>query len=167
MILLDTDVAIDILRGYPPAIAWLQGLGHSLLGLPGLVVMELLQGSRDKSEQTRVERFCQPYQLCWPSVADCQRALHDFAALRLSHGIGLLDVLIAHTAVGLNEGQSLADILVVQLRVIAFQLLPIRMKSDSLDDPSYREPQVADARLATHPGGIGSDSGKLNHLGNP
>jgi predicted nucleic acid-binding protein len=29
--------------------------------------------------------------------------LQDFVAFRLSHGIGLLDMLIAHTAVGLNE----------------------------------------------------------------
>jgi predicted nucleic acid-binding protein len=40
MILMDTDVAIDILRGRPPAIAWLQALGSAPLGLPGLVVME-------------------------------------------------------------------------------------------------------------------------------
>jgi predicted nucleic acid-binding protein len=31
------------------------------------------------------------------------RAYRDFAAFRLSHGIDLLDVLIAQTAVGLNE----------------------------------------------------------------
>ena len=54
MILLDTDVMIDILRGYPPAVAWLQGLGTSFLGLPGLVVMELLQGCQDKAEPALV-----------------------------------------------------------------------------------------------------------------
>jgi predicted nucleic acid-binding protein len=103
MIVLDTDVAIDVLRGHAPAIAWLQGLGATVLALPGLVAMELFQGCRDKSELLRVEQFCQPHRLYWPSDADCQRALHDFAAFRLSHGIGLLDVLIAHTAIGLNE----------------------------------------------------------------
>ena len=50
MILLDTDVAIDILRGFPPSVAWLQGLGTSVLGLPGLVVMELLQGCQNKPD---------------------------------------------------------------------------------------------------------------------
>jgi predicted nucleic acid-binding protein len=103
MMLLDTDVAIDILRGHPPAVAWLQGQGGSLMGLPGLVAMELVQGCRNKAEQLKVEQFCLLYRLYWPSEADCRRALHDFAAFRLSHGTGLLDALIAYTAVGLNE----------------------------------------------------------------
>lgn len=103
MILLDTDVAVDVLRGHPPAVAWLQGLGSTLLGLPGLVVMELIQGCRNKGEQQRVEEFCKPHALFWPSEMDCRRALQDFAAFRLSHSLGLLDALIAHTAVGLKE----------------------------------------------------------------
>src|SRR5262245_43084881 len=103
MILLDTDVAVDILRNHPPAITWLQGLGAAPLGLPGLVVMELLQGCQNKAEQQRVEQFCQSYTLCRPTESDCQRALKDFAAFHLSHNQGLLDALIAHTAVGLSE----------------------------------------------------------------
>ncbi|SRR5579875_3513064 len=103
MILLDTDVAVDILRGHPPAVAWLQGLGFAPMGIPGLVVMELLQGCQNKAEQQRVEQFCQPFVLYWPAEADCQRALQDFAAYHLSNNLGLLDALIAHTAVGLNE----------------------------------------------------------------
>ena len=103
MILLDTDVAVDVLRGHPPAVQGLQGLGTTILGLPGLVMMELIQGCQNKSEQQRVEQFCQPYALRWPSEADCQRALSDFAAFHLSNNLGLLDALIAHTAVGLSE----------------------------------------------------------------
>ncbi len=72
MILLDTDVAVDILRGHPPAVAWLQGLGSAPLGMPGLVVMELLQGCQNKTEQQRVEQFCKPFVLHWPAEADCQ-----------------------------------------------------------------------------------------------
>ncbi len=103
MILLDTDVAIDTLRNYPPAIVWLQRLGTTPLGLPGLVVMELLQGCQNRQEQSRVERFCSRYSLIWPDHADCQRGLADYVAFHLSHGVGLLDVLIGETAVGLNE----------------------------------------------------------------
>jgi predicted nucleic acid-binding protein len=103
MILLDTDVAVDILRRYPPAIVWLQGLGLAPIGLPGLVVMELLQGCQNKAEQQKVEQFCQPYPLHWPTQADCQRALHDFAAHHLGNSLGLLDALIAHVAIGLSE----------------------------------------------------------------
>ncbi len=103
MILLDTDVAIDILRGRPPAIAWLQSIGSTSVGLPGLVIMELIQGCRNRGEQQKVESFCKSHSLYWQSENDCQRALHDFATFRLSHGIGLLDTMIAHVAVGLNE----------------------------------------------------------------
>ncbi len=103
MILLDTDVAIDILRGHPSAVNWLQGLGPAALGLPRLVVMELLQGCFNKAEQTKVEQFCQPFTLYWPAEADCQKALQDFAAFHLSNNLGLLDALIAHVAVGLAE----------------------------------------------------------------
>ncbi len=102
MILLDTDVAVDVLRKYPPAIAWLQSLGKGEVGLPGLVVMELLQGCQDKAEQRRVAKFCLPFPLRWASSFDCSYALLDFASFRLSHNLGLLDSLIAHTAVGIN-----------------------------------------------------------------
>ncbi|HEV3384251.1 MAG TPA: PIN domain-containing protein [Gemmata sp.] len=103
MTLLDTDVAVDILRNHPPAVAWLQSLRAVPLGLPGLVVMELLQGCQNKTEQQRIEQFCRPYMLHWPTHSDCDRALQDFAAFHLSHNLGLLDALIAHTAVGLSE----------------------------------------------------------------
>jgi predicted nucleic acid-binding protein len=103
MMLLDTDVAIDLLRGFPPAVAWLQGLGLAPLGLPGLVIMELVQGCQSKAEQTRLEQFCRPYPLFWPTSADCSRALTDFATYHLSHSLGLLDALIGHTALGRNE----------------------------------------------------------------
>lgn len=103
MILLDTDVAIDCLRSHPPAVGWLQGLGAVALGLPGLVLMELIQGCRNKAEQQRVEQFVQRFMLYWPSEADCGRALQDYVAFHLSHRLGMLDALIAQTVVGMNE----------------------------------------------------------------
>lgn len=65
--------------------------------------MELLQGCQNKGEQQRVEQFSQPYRLYWPTEPDCQRALQDYVAYHLSNNLGLLDALIAHTAVGMNE----------------------------------------------------------------
>jgi hypothetical protein len=101
--LLDTDVMIDILRGHPPAIAWLAGLGTTPIGLPGLVAMELLRGCQNLSDQQRLEKQLLRFALHWPTQADCQRAYLDFAAYRLSHNLGLLDSLIGHTAIGLND----------------------------------------------------------------
>jgi predicted nucleic acid-binding protein len=102
MICVDTDVMIDILRRYAPAVAWLRSRGAEALALPGLVAMELLQGCRNRSEQQRVERLMRPYRLYWPSHADCERALQDYATYYLSHQLGILDALIAETAVGLG-----------------------------------------------------------------
>ncbi len=100
--LLDTDILVDVLRGYPPAVAWLTNYTSSI-ALPGLVAMEILQGCRNASEQQRVEQELQRLALYWPMLGDCQRAYLDFATYRLSHGVDLLDTLIGHTAVGLNE----------------------------------------------------------------
>jgi hypothetical protein len=100
--LLDTDVMVDLLRGYAPAVNWLT-INSSPVALPGLVAMELLQGCRNQSEQQQVANELARFALFWPSLADCQRAYRDFAAYRLSNGVGLLDSLIGNIAVGLNE----------------------------------------------------------------
>jgi hypothetical protein len=57
MILLDTDVMVDILRGYQPAIEWLTSVSDQEISLPGLVVMEILQGCQSAREQKRVENL--------------------------------------------------------------------------------------------------------------
>jgi len=67
------------------------------------VVMELLQGCQDKTEQQKVEQFCRPFVLFWPTKSDCENALQDFAAFHLSNNLGLLDALIGHTALGSNK----------------------------------------------------------------
>ncbi len=102
MILLDTDVMIDVMRDHAPAVAWLKVSPTEELGLPGLVVMELLQGCRTMDDQQRIEILLRPYLLYWPTQTDCTRALADFATFRLSHNLGLLDSLIAETAIGLG-----------------------------------------------------------------
>jgi predicted nucleic acid-binding protein len=57
MLLLDTDIMIDLLRRYPPALAWLTSLGSTELALPDYVVMELIQGCRSKAEQDQLEWY--------------------------------------------------------------------------------------------------------------
>lgn len=102
MILLDTDVMIDFLRQYPPALAWLESLGEEEIVLPGFVMMELIQGCRNKAEQKKVERALKTYAVVWPSPEMCGEALAVFTSYHLSHGFGILDALIGQMAVGLN-----------------------------------------------------------------
>lgn len=101
--LADSDIMVDISRGHPPAVAWLASLGGTPLALPGLVVMELLQGCQNLAEQQRVGRLIRNFVRHWATATDCERALRDFATFRLSHGLDLIDALIGATAVGLGE----------------------------------------------------------------
>ena len=103
MILLDSDVLIDLLRRHPPAVGWFDALHEDEeLVVPGYVVMELIQGCRNKVEQESVQRELAAYGVEWLSPTDCDRALDVFASYRLSHNAGLLDVLIGQTAVALG-----------------------------------------------------------------
>ena len=75
MIILDTDVMVDLLRGYPPAVAWMDSLGEAEIALPGFVVMELIQGCRNKHEQRMLQQRIAPYNVLWPGPEDCDQAL--------------------------------------------------------------------------------------------
>ena len=103
MILLDSDVMIDLLRQYPPAMKWFDALNdEEELLLPGYVVMELIQGCRNKTEQEKVQRELAIYGVVWPESEDCDKALSIFTEYYLSHNAGLLDVLIGQIAVALR-----------------------------------------------------------------
>jgi predicted nucleic acid-binding protein len=101
MDLVDTDVMIDVQRGHPPALAWFAGL-TDLPAVPGLVVMELIQDARNAREVRQALALVAPLRIVWPTEVDCARALSDFTVYHLSHGLGLLDALIAACAVGLS-----------------------------------------------------------------
>ena len=102
MIILDSDIMIDLLRQHPTAVAWLSSLGDEEILLPGFVVMELLQGCANKIEQNKAQKVLSSFQIVWPSPETCDDALAIFARFHLSDSLGLLDALIGQTAVALN-----------------------------------------------------------------
>jgi hypothetical protein len=93
---------IDILRDYPPAVAWLELLDDDAPALPGFVALELMDGCRNKMEMKRLLKRLQAFQIHWPTDSDCNRALTEFARGRLSHHLNIMDALIGECAVGLN-----------------------------------------------------------------
>jgi len=105
---------VDILRGYEPAKEWLALV--EAIGVPGLVAMELIQGCQNTREQRTLEKELSEYPLCWPNLDDCNRAMKSFSSHHLSDNIGLLDALIAETAIGINA--ELATFNVKHYRVI-------------------------------------------------
>jgi predicted nucleic acid-binding protein len=103
MILLDSDIMIDLLRRYPAALTWFDSLADDEeLVLPGFVVMELIQGCRNKTEQEKLEKGLTAYEVIWPSPEICDTALTVFAQRHLQHNFGILDALIGQMAVGLD-----------------------------------------------------------------
>ena len=62
--------------------------------------MELIQDARNANEVQQALKLVAPLRIIWPTEIDCTRALSDFATFHLSHGLGLLDALVAATAVG-------------------------------------------------------------------
>lgn len=101
MDVLDTDILIDVQRGHPPALAWFAQLTE-LPCVPGYVVMELVQDARNNREVEEALKLVAPLPIVWPSMVDCTRALSEFSTYHLSHGLGLIDALIAGCAVGLS-----------------------------------------------------------------
>ena len=102
MILLDSDILIDIARRHPPAIAWLDTLGSQEICLPGYVVMEYLQGCQNASELAKAMRWLSPYDRLWPNRAACEAAVETFSNAKLVSGLSIIDALIAHTAIRMN-----------------------------------------------------------------
>ena len=101
MYLLDTDILLDIQRGYKPSLDWFLSL-QELPSVSGFVVMELIQDAQNKQQVRKVLQMIAPLPVIWPTEADCARALSDFANYHLSHKVGLIDALIATCAIGHN-----------------------------------------------------------------
>jgi predicted nucleic acid-binding protein len=103
MILLDSDVMIDLFREYLSAKAWFDTINDSeTIVLSGFVVMELIQGCKNKIQVEKLQRDLAFYETVWLSSDYCTQALDIFAQYYLSHNAGFIDVLVGMTAVSLG-----------------------------------------------------------------
>lgn len=98
MLLLDTDVMVDLWRGYAPALEWLRGLPETP-AISVITALELLNGCRNRREQESIEQLIEQMEVFHLDEASCIRALDYFRTFHLSHNLGILDALIAATAV--------------------------------------------------------------------
>lgn len=96
--LVDTDVLIWHLRGYPQATRRLDRLNPLILSV--VSYLELLQGMRNKAELVAVQKMLQRRQAVTLPLTEAitQRATELMEALALSHGLQMGDALIAATA---------------------------------------------------------------------
>jgi predicted nucleic acid-binding protein len=97
--ILDTDALVDLVRGHPTATAWFATLPQMPF-VCGFSALELLYGCRDAGELRAGQAFLRAFPIVWPAEQDLQRALTEYPPLRLAHGLGVIDALIAATAVG-------------------------------------------------------------------
>ena len=95
--LLDTDIIIDIQRKHPPAQAWIATFAPGRVGIPGFVAMELIQAAQSAAQARAADKIIAPLPVIWPTEAHCRLGLAEFRRLHLSHGLGLIDALIAAT----------------------------------------------------------------------
>ena len=96
--LVDTDVLIWHLRGYPEATHRLDQLNPLMLS--AISYLELLQGMRSKAELTAVKKMLELRRAAVLPITEAitQRAIALMEALTLSHGLQMGDALIAATA---------------------------------------------------------------------
>lgn len=95
-VLVDTDVMVDYLRGYPKAVALVQRHSKRIV-LPSIVAAELYAGVRGENELAALDRFVGLFRIV-PVSAEIARAggLYSRDYTR-SHGLGLADAIIAAT----------------------------------------------------------------------
>jgi len=103
MILLDSSVAIDLLRRRTAAVAWFSQLpGDEDILLPGYVAMELIVGCRNREHRTDVGRLIGMSEVVWINELACDRAMRTLRLIQPHVAIGVLDMLIAETAITLG-----------------------------------------------------------------
>ena len=65
--------------------------------------MEILQGARNRQEQTTLIAQLNRYELVLLDAGDAIQALTWFETYRLSHGVGIMDCLIAASALRISK----------------------------------------------------------------
>jgi predicted nucleic acid-binding protein len=103
--ILDTDVLIDLEQGTPESKAWFDGLSETP-SVAGYAALEFLAGCENAADRRRIERHLRPFTYVWPDDVTLNEAIESFGELRLRYGLGVLDMLIAATA--LHHLQELA-----------------------------------------------------------
>lgn len=95
--LLDTTVIVDLLRGFPPAVAWLQNQSEEL-GLSPVVWLEVIEGAANRLDQEKAIRLLTHFDRISVANDDFEWAIRESLVFRLSHNVDMMDCLIAASA---------------------------------------------------------------------
>jgi hypothetical protein len=98
LVLVDTDVLVDVGRGVREAADYLADLRSCAdLGISTITEMELIAGCRNKPELAQLTRFLSPYGRVKLTAEISDMAVTLMQEYRLSHGLLTPDALIAAT----------------------------------------------------------------------
>lgn len=100
--LLDTSVVIDVHRGYVPSMVWMRENRSLELAVSSVVWMEAVEGARSKLDQQQILALLGEFDLLYAVPTDCAWAMDRLRVYRLSHGLDMMDCLIASSAQRLN-----------------------------------------------------------------
>jgi predicted nucleic acid-binding protein len=103
LVVVDTDVLIDVGRGVEEAIAYLEQIEQqSSPAISVVTQMEMIIGCRNKAELRTLERFMLRFQVIKLNEPISEVAIELLRHYRLSHGLLIADALIAATALSLE-----------------------------------------------------------------
>ena len=93
--LIETNVVVDLLRLYSPAVDWLHKQSQSILGITPIIWMEVITGGDNKLERQRAAQVMEQFEMIYLTQADLEWAMETQMRYELSHGVGMMDCLIA------------------------------------------------------------------------
>lgn len=97
LLLIDTDVLINYLRGYVDAVTYIESLTDPFL-ISSITVAELYSGVRDGAERTALDIFISAFEVVAVDEAIALKGGLYRRDYGKSHNVGLADALIAATA---------------------------------------------------------------------
>lgn len=100
LIIVDTDILIDIGRGNAVAITYLENLeASSKIAISAVTQMELFVGCQNKRELRATEQFLERFEILKLNEQISNIAVDLLREYRLSHGLLIADAIIAATAI--------------------------------------------------------------------
>lgn len=102
LILCDTNILISWFRGDPETLTRLEHIGLEHILIPSVTIMELLQGTRNKTESLQLKRKLKAYHIIHFNETTSKLTIELIEQFKLSHGLLIPDAIIAATAITFN-----------------------------------------------------------------
>lgn len=100
--IIETSVIVDLLRNHSLAVSWYQEQTQPTLGITPIIWMEVIGGGQNKAERLRAARLLQRFTMLYFTQADLDWAMQQQMVYELSHGVGMMDCLIASVSARLQ-----------------------------------------------------------------